>query len=424
LIGTFFIFNPCPFLPILKLWNLLELRLVFKINELFSRLALLLMLTLGFPTLLLAEPLQIKIGFIAWHPDQGAVLSNLLPEPEDRGFKGAELGLKDNNTTGRFMKQQYSLTTALAENPEQVSAIAGQWLDQGIKLLITDLPAAQLNQLTTLATEHQALVLNAGSYDNDIRISQCLPNTLHTLPSRAMLTDALGQWSNARRLRDWILIKGQQPEDIAYADALKRSAKRFGINIVADKTWDFDTDLRRTAQSELPLFTQTDEYDLVVLADERGDFGEYVMFNTWYPRPVAGTQGLTPVAWHRVVEQWGAAQLQSRFGKLSQRWMNNKDYAAWLAMRAIGEAVTQSKTNDAQQLFNFMLSDSFQLAGFKGRKLNFRPWSGQLRQPIPLVQPRSLVSQPPLEGFLHPVTELDTLGFDKPESDCTASFQS
>jgi len=371
-----------------------------------------------------ASPLTIEIGFIAWHPDRGPVLSNLLPEPEDRGIKGAELGLEDNNTTGRFLKQRYSLLSKRVEAPEEIPAVVQQWLDQGVRLLVADLPAAQLKALADQASEHQALVINAGSYADELRTDQCMSNTLHTLPSRAMLTDALGQWSNARRLKNWLLIQGSQPEDLAYAAALQRSAKRFGLNIVAQKTWDFDTDLRRTAQNELPLFTQTDEYDLVVVADERGDFGEYVMFNTWYPRPVAGTQGLSPVAWHRVVEQWGAAQLQSRFEKLSQRWMNSKDYAAWAAVRSIGEAVTQTQSNKASELFKFMLSDQFQLAGFKGRKLNFRQWSGQLRQPIPLVQPRSLVSQPPLEGFLHPTTDLDTLGFDKPESNCQANFAS
>lgn len=384
----------------------------------------LLCISLGLAPLLQAAPLEIKIGFIAYHPDRGPVLSNLLPEPEDRGFRGAELGLNDNNTTGKFLKQHYSLISELADSPEQVTTTAQSWFDKGMRILIADLPAEQLAALALQAQKHNAVLFNAGSYSDALRTDQCLSNTLHTLPSRAMLTDALAQWSNFRRLKNWLLIKGSEAEDIAYADALKRSAKRFGINIVADKTWSFDTDLRRTAQTELPLFTQTDEYDLVVVADERGDFGEYVMFNTWYPRPVAGTQGMSPVAWHRVVEQWGAAQLQSRFEKLSERWMNNKDYAAWAAMRSIGEAVTQTKTNDPQALFNFILSDKFQLGGFKGRKLTFRDWSGQLRQPIPLVQPRSLVSQPPLEGFLHPVTELDTLGYDQPESNCNAHFSS
>ncbi len=372
----------------------------------------------------LASPQEIRVGYIAYHPHQGPVLSNLIPEPEDRGFSGARLGLKDNNTTGRFLKQHYTLISELAETPEQVSQIAQQWLDDGLRLLVTDLPKKELIALSQMAKPYGAVVFNAGSYADELRTRECLANTLHTLPSRAMLTDALGQWSNARRLHRWLLIQGSQPEDLAYAEALKRSAKRFGLKIIEEKTWSFDTDLRRTAQRELPLFTQTDEYDLVVVADERGDFGEYVMYNTWYPRPVAGTQGLTPVAWHRVVEQWGAAQLQSRFEDQYQRWMNSKDYAAWVAIRTIGEAVTQTKSDDAEILFNFINSDKFQLAAFKGRKLNYRSWSGQLRQPIPLVQPRSLVSQPPLEGFLHPVTDLDTLGFDQPESSCNVSYAS
>jgi ABC transporter substrate binding protein (PQQ-dependent alcohol dehydrogenase system) len=233
-----------------------------------------------------------------------------------------------------------------------------------------------------------------------------------------MLTDALAQWLTEKRLSKWLLIKGSTEGDQAYAQSIQRAAKRFGHKIVAEKQWSFDTDLRRLAQKEMPLFTQTEEYDVVVVADEQGDFGEYVLYNTWYPRPVVGTQGLTPMAWHRVVEQWGAAQLQSRFDKLTARGMNGQDYASWLAVRTIAEAVTRTNTTNTTQLKQYIISDKFELAGFKGRKLNFRTWNGQLRQPIPLVHPRSLVSQSPQAGFLHPVSELDTLGFDAPESQC------
>ena len=67
-----------------------------------------------------------------------------------------------------------------------------------------------------------------------------------------------------------------------------------------------------------------------------------------------------------------------------------------------------------------MRSDEFELAGFKGRPLTFRAWNGQLRQPIPLVHPRALAAQAPLEGFLHHRNELDSLGLDQPESACAA----
>jgi ABC transporter substrate binding protein (PQQ-dependent alcohol dehydrogenase system) len=203
---------------------------------------------------------------------------------------------------------------------------------------------------------------------------------------------------------------------------LHRAAKRFGGRIINEKAWSFDTDLRRTAQKEMPLFTQGGDYDVVLLADERGDFGEYVLYNSWLPRPVAGTQGLTPVAWHRVIEQWGAAQLQSRFEAQSGRWMQARDYAAWAAVRSIAEAVTRVQQAEAPVLRNFLLSDDFSLAAFKGRKLSYRPWSGQLRQPIALVHPRALVSQSPQEGILHPVTDLDSLGYDAPESRCASAY--
>ena len=65
-----------------------------------------------------------------------------------------------------------------------------------------------------------------------------------------------------------------------------------------------------------------------------------------------------------------------------------------------------------------MLSDDFELAGFKGRPLTFRQWNGQMRQPIPLVHPRGLVAQAPFDGFLHPHNQMDTLGYDRPESQC------
>jgi ABC transporter substrate binding protein (PQQ-dependent alcohol dehydrogenase system) len=284
-------------------------------------------------------------------------------------------------------------------------------------MFVIDAPTDLLSQISA-SLGNDVIIFNSGNQDDSLRTTTCLNNVLHTAPSRAMLADALAQWLKQKRLTQWLLIIGSTPEDQAYADAMKRAAKRFGHKLVAEKRWSFDTDLRRAAQSEMPLFTQTDEYDVVVVADERGDFGEYVLYNTWYPRPVVGTQGLTPVAWHRVVEQWGAAQLQSRFEKQAGRWMISRDYGAWAAIRSVAEAVTRSHSNDVKLLKEYMLSDAFELAGFKGRKLNYRPWSGQLRQPIPLIHPRSLVSQSPQEGFLHPTSELDTLGFDKPESQC------
>jgi ABC transporter substrate binding protein (PQQ-dependent alcohol dehydrogenase system) len=364
-----------------------------------------------------AEALDVRIGYLQWVPDKGPVLSNIIPEPEDAGLRGAELGLADNQTTGRFLGQNYKLESEVVDSHEEALGAFELMQTSGTQLFVVNAPAQTVQAIMGMASEN-ALIFNAGAKDDQLRTDQCHPNLLHTVPSYAMLTDSLGQWLNMRRWNNLFLITGPTDEDRAWADAFRRSAKRFGLKIVQDKPWTFDADLRRTAAKELPAFTQARNYDAVVVADVRGDFGEYVPFNTWLPRPVVGTQGMVPVTWHRVVEAWGAAQLQNRFRALAERDMNGDDYAAWAAVRSIGTAVTDLKVADANEIRDFLFTDKFQLAAFKGRSLSFRDWNGQLRQPIPLVHPRSLVAQAPFEGFLHPNTEMDTLGFDKPESQC------
>jgi ABC transporter substrate binding protein (PQQ-dependent alcohol dehydrogenase system) len=98
--------------------------------------------------------------------------------------------------------------------------------------------------------------------------------------------------------------------------------------------------------------------------------------------------------------------------------MTERDYNVWLAARIIGEAVTRAQSADAQVLHDYMMSDDFEIAAFKGEPLTFRRWNQQLRQPILLVNPRVLVSVSPQEQFLHQRTPLDTLGYDEPESAC------
>ena len=166
------------------------------------------------------------------------------------------------------------------------------------------------------------------------------------------------------------------------------------------------------------MFTQAARYDVLLVADEAGAFGNEFPYRTWDPRPVAGTQGLTAAAWHATLEQWGAAQLQSRFRKQAGRWMTARDFAAWMAVRTVGEAATRSKSNDFATLVRTIRGEEFEIAAFKGRKLSYRQWDGQLRQPIPLSWPAGLVATSPQEGFLHPRSELDTLGDDAPESGC------
>ena len=100
--------------------------------------------------------------------------------------------------------------------------------------------------------------------------------------------------------------------------------------------------------------------------------------------------------------------------------MRARDYDVWTAVRAVGEAATRKKSTNVKDLIAYMRAPEFEIAAFKGQKLTFRAWNGQLRQPILLTTAKLPVTVSPQQGFLHQLTELDTLGIDKPETKCKA----
>lgn len=363
---------------------------------------------------------DVQVGYLRVDVPAPPVLSNLDPIPEDLGVAGAITGLDDNNTTGRFLGQKYEMTEIRVPDGGDFITAAQELLSQ-TSFLVLDAPAHAMTEIADLPAAQGALLFNTSAGDGALRDAECRANLMHTLPSDAMRTDALAQFFVKKRWSDLVLIAGTHSTDVAYAAALRNSLQKFGLDLQSEKTWGFDADMRRNAAQEVPLFTQDfGDYDALLVADEIHDFGRYILYNTWEARPVAGSEGLSALTWSSVIEQWGAAQLQSRFEEAAGRSMMSQDYAAWAAVRALGEAVTRTGSDDPVALREYMLSEEFELAGFKGRPLTFRNWNGQLRQPIAIVHPRALVAQAPLEGFLHQTNELDSLGIDRPESNCEA----
>ncbi len=361
---------------------------------------------------------QTKIYYLEQQVDRAPSRSSLIQWPDDDGLMGAKLGIEDNATTGKFLKHTYSLEQHVVDNEQELLAQARRVLGQGSVLLILNAPAESVVAVAQLTESEDDLIFNAYSMRNSLRDEQCYPNVLHSMPSRNMLADALMQFFVKRDWQDLFLIEGNRANDQRYAESLRRSAKKFGLKLVKEKQWLVDADIRRNASLEVPAFTRARSYDVVVVADEDQDFGHYLLYNTWLARPVAGSAGLQPVVWSRVLEQWGALQLQSRFYKLAQRDMTGVDYANWAAVRSIGEAVTRLNSSEPAKIADYLLGDQFELAGFKGHSLTYRNWNGQLRQPVPLVHAYAVTANAPLEGFLHHSTELDTLGVDKQQSQC------
>jgi ABC transporter substrate binding protein (PQQ-dependent alcohol dehydrogenase system) len=370
-----------------------------------------------------AQTTEIKIGYLRRGEARTAISLLDIPAPDD-GVAGAKLAIDDNNTTGKFLNQHFALEAIDLKGADDPVTAVGRLVEGGMSLVLADLPAAMLLKAADAGRARGVLFFNVGAIDDRLREQDCRANVIHTAPTRSMLADGLGQYLVWKKWRKWLLIVGSHDADKLFADALRRTAKRFGATIVQEKVFEDTGGARRTdsgltqIQSQIPLFTQSaPDHDVLVAADESQVFAQYLPFRTWLPRPVAGSAGLVPTSWDGAHDQWGAIQLQNRFVQLFHRRMTARDMQAWMAVRMIGEATTHQHT-DPKQMLDFFKSPDFALAAFKGQKLTLRDWNLQLRQPILLSDGRVIISVSPQPGFLHQFSELDTLGVDRPETKC------
>ncbi|SNR33767.1 amino acid/amide ABC transporter substrate-binding protein, HAAT family [Paracoccus sediminis] len=351
-------------------------------------------------------------------------ISRLDLPPEDLGFAGARLAIDDNDTTGRFMGQDFEAVEVTA-TPGTALAELDRIIADGIQFVVV-----LADDATTLALADQAgdraMLLNARARGDRLRGADCRFNTIHVAPSHAMLADALAQFLMWKNWPDWLLVPGSHPEDQALAAAYRRAAAKFGATIVEERVYEDTGGARSTdsgyvqVQAQMPVFTQrAPDHDVLIAADESDVFAPYLPYLTWDPRPVAGSAGLVPRSWHPAMEAWGATQYQNRFERMANRPIREEDYQTWLALRIVGEAATRTGSADPAELRDFILSDQFDVAGFKGQKLTVRDWDHQVRQPILLTTGPVTTSVSPQDQYLHQTSALDTLGLDRPETECS-----
>jgi ABC transporter substrate binding protein (PQQ-dependent alcohol dehydrogenase system) len=371
-----------------------------------------------------ADTATVQVGYLRWTEPQQAI-SLLDKTPPDGGLAGAKLAISDNDTTGRFMDQRFELSDAPVRADDDPASVLAALTDRGIRLILTDIPADRLLKFAAAGRANGVVLFNIRAPDDALRQQDCRDNVIHVAPSRSMLADALAQYLVWKKWSRWVLVYGSHPEDALLADAYRRAAKRFGARIVKEREYTDTGGARQTdsgvvqTQQQMPVFTQgLPDYDVLVVADENDVFGDYLPYRTWDARPVAGSAGLRPVTWDPGSESWGGTQLQDRFIRVAHRRMTELDMQAWTACRMIGEAASRSASADPAKIMAEMKGADFGVAAYKGQKLTLRNWDWQLRQPILLSDGRTVVSVSPQPGFLHQVTELDTLGIDRPETKC------
>jgi ABC transporter substrate binding protein (PQQ-dependent alcohol dehydrogenase system) len=215
-----------------------------------------------------------------------------------------------------------------------------------------------------------------------------------------------------------LILEGEQDADRVMSTAFQDSARKFGLEVVDVRPFVLSNDPRVRDETNIPLLTGDADYDVVFLADTLGEFGRYVPYHTYDPRPVVGSEGLVASAWHWTWERHGAPQLNQRFDRIAERPMTDTDYAAWAAVRSAVEAMVRTESREIPVLRAYLTDDAFTFDTYKGAPGNFRPWDNQLRQAVLLHTHNAVIARAPLEEFLHQTNTLDTLGRDRQETAC------
>ncbi|MCH2679337.1 MAG: amino acid ABC transporter substrate-binding protein [Alphaproteobacteria bacterium] len=336
-----------------------------------------------------------------------------------RPLAGAKLGLKDIKPFQRMAKVKFKLMDMRIKNIDTAAdEILNHIHKNNIKIVLLDFPASELINIVSKISDLNIAVINISSKNNELRSFNCNKNLFHTIPSERMLTDSLAQYLSDKKWRKVLILTGPLEIDKAKSASFIESAKQFGLKIVDNRSFLLGNDPRARDQNDLDFLTGSAKYDAVYISDTHREFSYKVPFATHIPSTVLGSSGLTPRAWHWSYLRHGAPQVHGRFERMNKRRMTEEDWAAWVGMRAIAEALVRFKNNENFSFQDAFVSEEFKLDGSKGPVLNFRKWNRQLRQPIMLSTDNWVTSIAPLESFVHRVNNLDTIGIDSKTSKC------
>ena len=369
-----------------------------------------------------ASPNELVIGYVALKKDPRYAVkrtyARYLTEALGSPYPAARVAIDESKFAGSTVGVEFKLKRRRAKSPARLPGSALAFADAGVNYLLVDAPAELVEEVARATKGRDVLLFNVSARDDVLRQEQCHSHLLHVIPSHAMMTDALAQYLISKKWREVLVLTGPRPEDEQLTAAFNRSAKRFGIKVVEQRPFVLSNDPREREKNNVALLTAGVDHDVVFVADTDGEFARDVPYQTVQPRPVVGSEGLAAAAWHWAWERHGAPQLEKRFRKKAERPMRDQDWAAWMAVKGVVEAVLRTEGGDFATVRDYLLGDEVVLDGFKGNRLNFRPWNRQLRQPVLLVTHNWVVDRAPLRGYLHATNNLDTLGFDERDTRC------
>ncbi len=347
--------------------------------------------------------------------DPTRIERNYIGHPGGAALDGVKAALDESAFEIDAAKLKVKLNTVNAASAQAAAQAAQAAEKQGAAAIISDAPA---EWISVMSATTKLPIFNTSASADALRQQQCRTNLFHTYPSERMLADASAQWLVARKWSRVLLLHGTTPEDTQRLAVVEASLKRYGLKVVAKKPFKLSADPRERDLANVTLLTTGTDYDAVWVVDAEGEFARTVPYRTQLARPVVGNAGLFADVWSAQFERFGAPQLIRRFAKAEKRPMRGHDWAAYMAGKAMLQmALAQPKGNASTWMKALTAADTT-LDGFKGVRLSFRAWDRQLRQPILMTDGQGVIGSAPLEGIMHPINALDTLGADAPEKLC------
>lgn len=348
------------------------------------------------------------------------VLRKGFPDgPGGRSAGAARIALNDSAfTLGTRGWTSSRLLSVEAKTATGLPAALQQLLKQSVHHVVLELPEPGVAAVTAAAAGRDAILFNAGAPEDSLRGSGCAPHLLHTLPSHAMQCDTLVQLLVARRWMRPLLLYGPLPGDALLLAAFRRGMGRLGVQPVAERAFNLPPDPRERDPGAVRQLTADADYDAVVVLDTQGEFARDVPYRTALPRPVLGSNGVVAQAWSPYYELHDAAQLTRRFLRQAGRPMGSYDWATWMAARAAAEIASAYNAASIPQQLQALRQGAVAVDGYKGQRLTFRAWDGQLRQPLLLAHGSGIADVAPIGAFFDPRRGLDTLGHDARDTAC------
>src|ERR1700743_1959622 len=126
-----------------------------------------------------ADPLEVGIGYLR-HASVKQTLSLAEQPAANDGVAGALLAIEDNNTTGKFLNQHFTLTEVRLKEGDDVAAAANKLAEQD-GYIILDLPADEVLKVADALRDRGTVLLNAGAIDDRLRELDCLAHVVYTV---------------------------------------------------------------------------------------------------------------------------------------------------------------------------------------------------------------------------------------------------